>query len=70
MRIQLRTSRNQSVDDMSTCISHLSLSHATLIPPPAPLALISHATRLEEKKLDLGRFSTPPDRDNRAFWTI
>ena len=37
---------------------------------PAPLALISHATRPEEKKLGLGRFSTPPDRDNRAFGTI
>ena len=24
----------------------------------------------EEKKLDLGRFPTPPDRDNRASWAI
>ena len=38
--------------------------------PPAPLALISHATRPEEKKLDLRRFSTPQDRENRAFGTI
>ena len=45
MCTQLRTSRHQSVDAMSTCISHLFFSHATLIPPPAPLALISHATR-------------------------
>ena len=48
----------------------IPLPHATLISPPAPLALISHATRPEEKKLDLGGFRTPQDRDNRACWAI
>ena len=50
------------------CLSLPScLSHSCV---PAPLALISHATWPEEKELDFGRFSTPPDRDNKAFCTI
>ena len=56
-----------------------NLSASSLIPRTTR---IYHATRTarssspkltrrpEEKKLDLGGFRTPPDRDNRAFGTI
>ena len=37
---------------------------------PPTHSLISHATHPEGKKLDLRGFSTPQDRENRAFGTI